>query len=132
MAMAGLSLLVVSPLLFCCRRFLDGTGCGCGAGLQWFWRALALVVQVVLVVRDLPQKQRSERRHLRLDLGLRVPEEVGFEPPQNPRWFSPLPLEHLLQLKALDRHLPLPLRNRGGESGDLGQARVGRARRDHC
>ena len=62
--------MVVSPLLFCCRRFFDVTGCGCGAGLQWFWRALALVVQVVLVVRDLPQKQRSERRHLRLDLGL--------------------------------------------------------------
>ena len=58
--------------------------------------------------------------------------EVVFEPAQNPRWFSPLPLEHLLQLKALDRNLPLPLRNRGGESGDLGQARVGRARRDHC
>ena len=62
--------MVVSPLLFCCRRFLDGTGCGSGAGLQWFWRALCLVVQVVLVVRDLPQKERSERRHLRLDLGL--------------------------------------------------------------
>ena len=70
MALTLATYLVVSPLLFCCRRFLDGTGCVCGAGLQWFWRALGLVVQVVLVVRDLPQKQRSERRHLRLDLGL--------------------------------------------------------------
>ena len=78
MALALATYLVVSPFLFCCRRFLDGTGCGCGAGLQWFWRALALVVQVVLVVRDLPQKQRSERGHLRLDLGLRVPEGSGL------------------------------------------------------
>ena len=36
--------------------------------LFFFGSRDSVVLQVVLVVRDLPQKQRSERRHLRLDL----------------------------------------------------------------